>query len=1008
MLTTPVVAQETTGALQGHVTNEVGTPIAGAVVEVTGPLGTVGTKSDEAGRYRFPRLAPGTYTVASNFDGFLPVQSEQVRVILGEAVTVDITLQRGTFEDEIHVYSDTVVIDFTESATATNIRQWEIDGLPRGRDFTDVVTFAAGAIYDNQGGGIMIDGATGLENRFIIDGINTTDPQIGESSVPMRAEFMEEVQVKSAGYMAEYGGAVGGVINAVTRAGGNDFHGGVLVDIENNDWNGSSRPQVEPSPCTRCETDDRTAEYIYWDRDDEVRYDPGLFLGGPIVRDRLWFFGYYQPGFRNTERTVDWPSYPPDTYSQDFRIDYLTANLTANIGSALLLKAGLNVSPYTIDGFLPDRNGRDDVPDQDQWAPLGTEGERETYYLTADWIAADNFVVSGRAGFYHTNEVDTGIPFYDIIHNYSITSIPGYLDRHPEIPPDAQHDPGWYSDNLISGVNARNIYERTSGSVDGSWFFIAAGDHALKAGYQAEETTNDTLQGYNADRILYYWDRSYTTTEAESVTGTYGYFRLLRMSTAGEVAVRNDAIFLQDAWSVLPNLTLNIGLRSEYEEIPNYGVTGPNPAIEFGWGDKLAPRLGFAWDILGNARWKLYGSYGGYYDVTKYDMARGSFGGDRWVDYFYTFDAPDPFLNDAATCRTGSNTIFERPECPAGNFIEAINRRPNSADPEYWELLGYPFIDPDLKPMESWEAQLGLDHQLTPTIRLGARYVHKDLVRTIEDVGIFEPVPGYRFYAIGNPGEGTTAEAMSPSGNRYPYPTPVREYDALELTFDKRFTNNWSLRAYYTLSRLWGNFSGLVSSDEQFRYADPLDPSASVRRNPNVSTMFDWPNIMYDANAEPVYGRLATDRTHQLRAQLLYSFDFGLSVGVTQYVGSGTIRSELADIVSPNSAFLPYGRGNLGETPWLTQTDLTLWQRFPLGRLDLMIGLTVLNLFDEDTSRRYIGWRADDRLPLTTDEFFAGFDYEALVQPLEPFPSYNMADTFQQPRNVRLTLKLEF
>jgi len=108
------VAQETTGALQGNVATDVGTPVAGAIVEANGPVGRVTATSAEDGRYRFARLSPGNYQVVSNFEGYVSPEID-VRVILGEAVTVDFTLQQSTFEDEIQVYSDTVVIDFTEA-----------------------------------------------------------------------------------------------------------------------------------------------------------------------------------------------------------------------------------------------------------------------------------------------------------------------------------------------------------------------------------------------------------------------------------------------------------------------------------------------------------------------------------------------------------------------------------------------------------------------------------------------------------------------------------------------------------------------------------------------------------------------------------------------------------------------------------------------------------------------------------------------------------------------------
>ena len=989
-------SQETTGGLVGTVSNDVGSPIAGALVVATGPVGKVSTTSDSAGRYRFPRLALGDYSVSVSLEG-VEYAKTKVRVILGEATTVNFNLQQGTFEEEIMVYSDTVAIDFTESQTATSIRKWAIDHLPRGRDYTSVVAFAAGTRVDNQAGGITVDGASGLENRYVIDGIDTTDPEIGTAAIPMRAEMMEEVQIKSAGYMAEYGGALGGVINAVTRSGSNEFHGSLFVDIEDNSWNGDARPEIE------YHLDDPGASLVTYDKDDERRYDPGFTLGGPILRDRWWFFASYQPGLRTTNRTVNWLSYPSDTYTQKVQIDYTTFNTTVNISSALLLKGGLNISPATTEGFLPNRDGRSGLPDQSSWAPLGTERERETYYLTADWILNDNFVISGRGGFYHTNVEDVGIPIFDLVHNYSTGSIGGYLDRYPEIPPQWQQDPGFISDLLVN-VDQFNIYERTAGGIDATWFFTGAGDHSLKFGYQTEEIYNDVRRGYNADRILYYWDRDYTSTYGETINGEYGYFRLLNLSDLGEATTQNQAVFIQDAWTVLPNLTLNIGIRTEKEEIPNYGATGPDPAISFDWGDKVAPRLGFAWDLTGNARWKLYGSWGKYYDVTKYEVA-ASFGKGKWVDYFFTFDTADPGLNDVSSCTVGDNTIFDRPSCPAGTFIEPVNRWHNAADPEVWELLGYPLIDPDMKPMESWEAQIGLDHQLTPTIRISGRLVHKEIVRAIEDVGLLIPGIG-EIYVIGNPGEGITTGIGD-----LPYAKPVREYDALELGLYKRFSDGWALGVHYTLSRLWGNYSGLANSDEAWNVGNPLNPvGTGGRRSPNVSRLYDVPGSMYDQNGEFVYGRLATDRTHRIGAGFLYSFDFGLTVGVYQNAGSGTPISTIGRIPIENF-FYPNGRGDLGETSWITSTSLTLQQNFSFGKLGFSIGLTVLNLFDQDTATRQWPHRQVQDLTVTDEDFLTGFNYEEQVAALGPEAldtRFGMWDTFQLPREIRLTFKLEF
>ena len=203
----------------------------------------------------------------------------------------------------------------------------------------------------------------------------------------------------------------------------------------------------------------------------------------------------------------------------------------------------------------------------------------------------------------------------------------------------------------------------------------------------------------------------------------------------------------------------------------------------------------------------------------------------------------------------------------------------------------------------------------------------------------------------------------------------------------------------YTYSELWGNYSGLASSDEDGRVS------------PNVNRFFDHIENSYDANQQLVYGALGTDRPHALKAQLLYRFPFKLSVGVNQYIASGIPISEEGRVPT-NIPFFPYGRNNLGRTPSLTQTDLSLYQDIKLGSFNLQLGLNVLNLFDEDTETRRINERLSADLPIDTEEFFAGgWDYETLVAQLEADgdtnPLFNQADQFQGRRSLRLSVKVE-
>jgi hypothetical protein len=977
-----LLAQETTGSIEGAVKDSGGAVLPGVTVEATGPSGTIVAVTNERGEFRFPRLPSGQYTVKAALPSFRGAEAT-VNLTIGATRRADFTLQIAGVAETIQVTAETPRIDLTSAQTSTSISRERIEFVPRGRDFTDVVSQAAGATNESQAGGISIDGSSGSENRFIIDGIDTTSPQVGTNAVPMRAEFMEEVQVKSAGYAAEFGGSTGGVINAITRSGTNNYHGTILADFQDSRWSGDERPILVDS------TTANTFEYINARKDDETRIDPGFSLGGPILRNRLWFFGSYQPGIRTTERTVSFQNGVTNTFNQDFQVHYGAVNVTGNAGSKVLYRVGANFSPFETERSLPTQTGRTSLTKAEDYLQ-GTKGDRRTYSGSVDYLPNSRVALSARAGRFLTDQESTGVNFPGIIHNISTASTAAGLAA---LPANVPRTSGFLSDVLVTGATARDEYIRDYFGVDGTFYVRAAGEHQIKGGFQTERIANDVRRGYNADRILYYAGRPYNAVSlGQSVQGTYGYFRLLNISTLGEVESRNHALFIQDTWRVRPNLTLNLGLRAEQEKVPNFGE-GQNTAIDFPFSDKLAPRLGVTYDPFSDGRTKIYGSWGRYFDVMKYELPRGSFGGDKWVDYFFTWNNPDVGVNSAASCATGTNTLSERPSCPGGNFIESLDRRSNSA------ANGGEGIDPNLKPMEENEFQLGFSRELNwGNVVLGARYIRKDLVRTIEDVGVLQCSGGScgETFFIANPGEGislTLADAPGVPG----FPKAERQYDGLELTFDRRFSNNWGLFGSYTYSRLYGNYSGLASSDE------------NGRTSPNVNRFFDHIENTFDRNGNLVLGRLGTDRPHQFKGQFVYRFNWDMTLGLNQRLSSGIPISEEA-LVGANVPFFPFGRGSLGRTDVVSQTDLSLFQDVRLAGTSFRVGVTVLNLWDQDTVTRVDNTRMVGSLPLTSQQFFAGFDYESMLQarPNLLDPKYLQPNQFQAPREVRLLVRWEF
>jgi hypothetical protein len=978
-------AQETTGTIEGVVRDASGGVLPGATVEATGPVGVVTTVSNEQGEYRFPRLPSGRYSIRVSLPSFATGTSA-VDLTVGTTARVEFELRVAGVTETVEVTAQPAAVDLSSASVGTNIARERIEFLPRGRDFTDLVAQAPGASNEMQAGGISVNGSSGSENRFVIDGIDTTSMQEGVNAMPLRAEFMEEVVVKSSGYAAEFGGSTGGVINAITKSGTNAWSGGFISDFQSRSWGGKERPLLRDS------LTENTFVYVNPPKDKETRIDPSFFMSGPILRNRLWFFGSYMPGIRSTKRTVTFTNGVTNTFDQDLRVNYGTFNVTGNANSKLLFRGGGNFAPAVTERSLPGQDGRTSLTSPDQWL-RGTELDRRTLSGSVDYIPSSRFTVSARMGRFFEDQASTAVDFFPRIHEISTASTPAGVAALPD---EFRRPVGFRSDVLIGDATAKDKYVRDYVGADATYYFSGAGEHQIKGGFQTEFINNDVQSGYNADRILYYAGRPYTIpSTGQPVQGTFGYFRLLNISTQGETSSRNEAFFIQDTWRLGPRLTLNLGLRMEHERIPNFGTRGVKNPIEFNFGDKIAPRLGFTYDVDGTGRSKLYGSYGTYYDVMKYELPRGSFGGDKWVDYFYLWDSANWPSNSTTSCATGTNTASERPTCPAGRFIEALDRRHNSAeDPDSG-------IDPNLKPMQDREYQIGFERELNwHRFVVGARYIRRDLVRTIEDVGVLIcDAPGScgEVFYIANPGEGISLELANAPGIPN-FPKAVRQYDGLELTFNRHFADRWQLGGSYTISRLYGNYSGLASSDE------------NGRTSPNVNRFFDHIENSFDRTGQSVLGRLGTDRPHQFRTQLIYRFDWNLTMGITQRIASGIPISEEA-FVSATVPFFPFGRGNLGRSQMVSETNLSLIQNFRIADYDLDLGVTILNLFDRDAVMRRYRNRTVSALPLSTQQFFAGgWDYDTVLaaNPRIHDVKFNQPDQFMAPREVRLTVKFRF
>jgi len=907
-------AQVPTGMITGKVTDDQGAPLPGVsvVAESEKLVGQATAITDATGTYRLFSLPSGSYTVKFTLKGFKTVTRKDILVFVEQTITLNVTMEPSPLEEEITVIGQRPLIDVKSTTKGSTMTREVFMQLPRNRSFDGLLSTVPGVQYESNQGGLSVDGASGTENMWYVDGTNITSVHYGLRTQSVVMEQVEEVKVTASGYTAEFGGSMGGVVSVIARSGGNAFHGEIYGYYNNNRlWmQGKARDYLRLNPYWTSPLGPEDIEYVNEDdlyyeggkkRDDYQRFEGVFNLSGYFIKDRLWFFASFNPIYSRTVAdrwfTTDpvdltKAKYPGDTqkdprqgrplyeFYSKYYYYYWQAKLTGQPIKGMRVSASAVSNFYYYRGSIPSLAGTSakDFPYRKDWSNTLMSGKEPGFSypnlsanLTLDWTLSNNFLLSLRSGLQRTNTTNQQLVMPGTYYYFSRSNT-----AYAEIPAELKHSSGWTNWPTSVYEYKKWIYGRASVNLDLSYYINLAGEHAWKFGIQYIRPFEDVDASASHPLVNLYWGTYYTWPTGEKIQGKYGYY-----TTRGDfkspygnlwtIHSDNWAIYLHDSWTIGRKFTLNLGVRTESEYVPAMSKDTSLPGykakpIEFGFDQKLAPRLGAVYDVFGDSSLKIFASFGVYYDVMKLYMAEGAYGGFKWWTSYYTLDTYE------WTKIAASGKIDDRASQEAGGkYFGSRN----------WRTGSFEETEPNMKPVAQSELSFGAEKKITEDISFSARFVYKHLIRTIEDIGYLDAEFNEQYF-IGNPGEGK-ARPVSQGGifadEFWPAPKPKREYYGLNLALEKRFSNNWQAGINYTWSRLFGNYGGLSSSDE------------SGRNSPNVERYWDLWFERYDIHGRPLDGILPSDRTHYIKGYGSYAFPFGLTIGIAAYGRSGLPRT---------------------------------------------------------------------------------------------------------------------
>ena len=971
-----VMGQEaTSGTIEGNVTDAEGMPLPGVTVTLSSSTGPKTRTTDADGRFMFAQLPAGTYSVKALLQGFNTVERKDVEVRLGARLRVDVVMTAGVTE-KIEVIGQAPVVDISTTTTGATFSSEMMKSIPVGRNFSSTLALAPGVVASGIPGGgdsnPSIAGASGLENVYVIDGVKINNAGYGSAGsysivfgslgTGVNFDYIKEVQVKTGGYEPEYGEALGGFVNLVTKTGGN------TVSV-------SPFAYYQGAEADRVTTDRQTsAGFSAVDITSFRSQDYGAEASGPIVKDKLFFYGAFDPTFTTREfRTAE-------ALRRDLGFDHQLAsdrtiwNYAGNIKWLMNDRNTLTFSAFgdpSVGDMGPQRTSSATVEDPtSQYSEIHFGGNNAAVRLESE-LFENTFLQASVA--YHMDKFKeqlqvnqaSGQAFFDPVTGDSLAT------------PISFGGPGFY-DNAESR-NTQYLLKLSN-------FFKGGGEHNLRYGAEFQDIGYDNTANYSGPSGLVIPIANDPSLGADSVTyatATSGYswdlssdtFRINRIRTGSLTAETTNhylAFFISDSYSPVKWINIMGGLR--YEEEKLIGNVSSHK-----WGKNWAPRAHITVDPTKDNRTKVFGSYGRFFGKIPNDLAVRALSTEVTSVIYYpraNVDLSDP-----------NNPVIIDPTAFTDFF--SFGTEPT-------------VIDPNSKLSYQDEYVAGVEREVIKDFNMGVTYMHRQLGRTLEDVALVpytELLAGGDFgnYYITNPGPNILATNGQPG-----FPKPERKYDAVTFKMDKRWSDRWQLAGSYTWSQLRGNYEGYFRRD-------------NGQSDPFITSLFDFPYIatpedraIWQYAIDP-NGVLPNDRTHVFNIYGSRAFPAGqnatFNLGLSYQFLTGVPITALGyNVVYGNGYEIPLApRGEGGQRlangdvvpgsfkrgPSTSDVGLHADYTFKFAGQELAAIVRVFNIFNQQKGT----------------DFDQGFE---LNEPGDTSPDFGKAITFQAPRRFQFALRASF